>query len=68
MSAMAHGGAEKRASPFVGLPVDGGLTAPAHADSLDRQTFSPTLKGGGQVQSESPLIGFNACRFPRWTI
>ena len=28
------------ASPFVGLPVDGGLTAPAHADALDRQTFS----------------------------
>ena len=24
----------------VGLPVDGGLTAPAHADALDRQTFS----------------------------
>ena len=23
-----------------GLPVDGGLTAPAHADALDRQTFS----------------------------
>ena len=28
------------ASPFVGLPVDGGLTAPAHAGALDRQTFS----------------------------
>ena len=28
------------ASPFVGLPVDGGLTALAHADALDRQTFS----------------------------
>ena len=42
MLAMAHGAAEKRvsASPFVGLPVDGGLTAPAHADTLDRQTFS----------------------------
>ena len=40
MLAMAHGGAEKRASPFVDLPVDGGLTAPAHADALDRQTFS----------------------------
>ena len=42
MLAMAHGAAEQRmsASPFVGLPVDGGLTAPAHADTLDRQTFS----------------------------
>ena len=41
MLAMAHGAAEKRvsASPFVGLP-GGGLTAPAHADALDRQTFS----------------------------
>ena len=39
------------ASPFVGLPVDGGLTAPEHADALDRQTFSPTLKSGGQFQS-----------------
>ena len=31
MLAMAHGAAEKRvsASPFVGLPVDGGLTAPS---------------------------------------
>ena len=56
MLAMAHGAAEKRvsASPFVGLPGGGGLTAPAHADALDgggltapahadaldRQTFS----------------------------
>ena len=28
------------AFPFVGLPVDGGLTAPAHADAIDRQTFT----------------------------
>ena len=28
------------AFPFVGLPVDGGLTALAHAGALDRQTFS----------------------------
>ena len=42
MLAMAHGAAEKRvsASPFVDLPGGGGLTAPAHADALDRQTFS----------------------------
>ena len=42
MLAMAHGTAGKRvsASPFVGLPVDGGLTALAHAYALDRQTFS----------------------------
>ena len=42
MVTMAHGAAEKRisASPFVGLPVDGGLTAPTHAGALDRQTFS----------------------------
>ena len=42
MLPIAHGAAEKRvsASPFVGLPVDGGLTAPAYADALDRQTFS----------------------------
>ena len=32
------------ASPFVGLQVDGGLTAPAHADALDRQTFSQRSK------------------------
>ena len=43
MLAMAHGAAEQRGITLSlrrPLPVDGGLTAPAHADALDRQTFS----------------------------
>ena len=41
MLAMAQGVPRNgSASPFVGLPVHGGLTTPAHVDALYRQTIS----------------------------
>ena len=49
------------ASPFVGLPVDGGLTAPAHADALNRQTFLHIFGSGETSVSALTPIATPLC-------
>ena len=63
---MAHGAAEQRgiSLSFVGLPVNGGLTAPAHDDALDRQTFSQRWKVVARSRVSLLLLASMPVAFP----